>query len=1534
MNKNESCLTGEVILQIEEGRIPSQAMHSIESHVSTCDACRDTFDKALRSPEWTEELRPALLESSDVLPPFDKGCAADDAASLQADITRLLGPTDDPRMLGRIGLYEVAGVIGRGGMGIVFKAFDASLDRYVAIKMLAPHLATSGAARKRFVREGKAAAAVVDDHVMPVYAVDEWQGVPYLVMQYSRGRSLQQRLNEQGPLELKEILRIGTQAARGLAAAHAQGLVHRDVKPSNILLSDTVERAILMDFGLARAVDDASMTRTGTVAGTPQYMSPEQARAESIDQRSDLFSLGSVLYAMCTGRPPYRGDSAVAVLKLICDKEARPITEINSDIPPWLCDVIDRLMSKSPEQRFASAEEVADLLEECLAHVQQPEVAPLPASAINIRSAVSAENHGSGRRVARWLATALLLPAIFALGVVIVLEYNKGTLTITSEADVPIRIMQGDEVVKVMTVSSDGASVRISAGAYRVVIDGPIRGLTVLDGSVTVQRREEENVRIVNTQRSNSSDVAETAHGYEEKIVRQDTSASSLLQRLLNDHQATFVDEVAIANRRVVVDFYAGIDTLPEMNNGGSNTKVYRRLLQELNDIRGVTVNVLVIPKASQKNKIQLAVIRTPSDELSGRISAVVAAIAKTDIGMSFQPKRSQLVHGAIVKHTGNEAQVSLGADDGIIDGTKFTVIRGSQYVASMTAVSTKSDNCLAQIDQSAGIEVGDIVIASVDAATNARKRPDVTGDSKGTGEIESTATAILESRSSMTGEFPGTFANEIESAKQEASSDGQAVASPGKSTALVILSHPAELRNGNSIQQAAISMALGQLTAADFCGVLNYAPQGSQSTSWMWKDEKGNGLVMLRDRRSDLNKALAASRPGDFPSYDEALQLALDALSTCPAKNRHMLVLTDGDPTLQDESILSKFADAGITISVVHADLHGEPYYRIPKLMAQKTGGQYWVLNKKAPSSSFETLFRDATKVIKSFAEPKPLNPAAERRSSGRSTKSSWPNKNVEDWVWENFNSLVTVRVKGPEIQASAKGWIVPGRQNVVVRKRLVASKESEVTVQTIDGKIYQARVVGEPIENFVLLAVDALPFSGLSIGETGRVTEGDQLYVISSHFRAHAVKVVGSVDTVAAAGDPDWNHTTPYSIDIADSGEVELPKGSAIVTKFGKFAGILGGVDGSEGLVIPADYMQCATTKLLERASDSETAHSARPTTDEADPKMHVIAEEGEWTLEDGVTLQIRSREDKLFGEVYRAIINWKPTKDRPALSYEVDVAGDEHYKWAVAWEDGKSMIWLLAKGNYQSGSSIRSIDYSVPANIVTAVGYGDDRFDLRLPELTRLQKSRRNPFSIGSPWVRLPKRLDKRLVKHFGLGEPQFGISSLLPTGPYIPGGQYAESAILIDDWTFRGQVKDADGQPMPGVDVYATTAWSQTVKLDDAKTDKDGNYKLTIRLDLMTFAQLRRVLIFVEQPNAGLFVPSQADFYLRLSANEEPQQLLDSVRLELQEKKSPLPKMIRLPKTFAAEESAPVATPEQPSQTDFKHSKTQNSLSSKA
>ena len=161
------------------------------------------------------------------------------------------------------------------------------------------------------------------------------------------------------------------QAAAGLAAAYEQGVIHRDVKPANILLENGVERTLLTDFGLARTVDDASLTHTGIVAGTPHYMSPEQANAESTDHRSDLFSLGSVLYFMATGRPPFRAERAMGVLKRICHDRHRPVWEVNADLPDQLGAIIDRLLQKKPRHRFAGAAEVKQRLTAALAEIQQ-----------------------------------------------------------------------------------------------------------------------------------------------------------------------------------------------------------------------------------------------------------------------------------------------------------------------------------------------------------------------------------------------------------------------------------------------------------------------------------------------------------------------------------------------------------------------------------------------------------------------------------------------------------------------------------------------------------------------------------------------------------------------------------------------------------------------------------------------------------------------------------------------------------------------------------------------------------------------------------------------------------------------------------------------------------------------------------------------------------------------------------------------------------------------------------------------------------
>ena len=386
MNSNRATCDHESLELLLCDKLADDRREALESHLDECAPCRQRLEQLAAEPAlWTEAHE--ALSSADDLPAHDRWTAAENSSVVsRADtdgaraehIVGFLAPTDDPRMLGRFGGYEIAGVIGCGGMGIVLKGLDVALNRYVAIKVLAPHLATSAAARMRFAREARAAAAVVHENVIAIHAVSESGGLPYLVMPYVRGTSLQKRLDAQGPLAAAEILRIGRQVAAGMAAAHSQGLVHRDIKPANILLEDGVERLTITDFGLARAADDASLTRSGIIAGTPQFMSPEQARGDSIDARSDLFSLGSVLYTLCTGHAPFRSETPYGVLRRISDDTPRPIREFNPEIPEWLSAIVEKLHAKLPADRFQSAGEVALLFEQCLAHVQQPTAVEVP----------------------------------------------------------------------------------------------------------------------------------------------------------------------------------------------------------------------------------------------------------------------------------------------------------------------------------------------------------------------------------------------------------------------------------------------------------------------------------------------------------------------------------------------------------------------------------------------------------------------------------------------------------------------------------------------------------------------------------------------------------------------------------------------------------------------------------------------------------------------------------------------------------------------------------------------------------------------------------------------------------------------------------------------------------------------------------------------------------------------------------------------------------------------------------------------------
>jgi eukaryotic-like serine/threonine-protein kinase len=310
-----------------------------------------------------------------------------------AELTSFLAPPQGPDEIGRLGGYRILNILGAGAMGVVFHAEDLQLRRSVALKALQPTLALSEAARTRFLREAQAAAALDHDNIVHIYQVGEDRGTPFLAMQFLRGESLSDRLKRERPLPLAETLRIGREVAEGLAAAHEQGLIHRDIKPGNIWLEKKEEggkrspsdssfnlspssfkRAKILDFGLARPIGDSPshLTHHGVIVGTPGYMAPEQAQGKKVDARADLFSLGVTLYLLCTGERPFRGPDVMSTLLALATHHPPPPSARNAGIPQALSDLVMQLLAKDPNQRPAFARDV-------VAAIQAIELA-LPAS--------------------------------------------------------------------------------------------------------------------------------------------------------------------------------------------------------------------------------------------------------------------------------------------------------------------------------------------------------------------------------------------------------------------------------------------------------------------------------------------------------------------------------------------------------------------------------------------------------------------------------------------------------------------------------------------------------------------------------------------------------------------------------------------------------------------------------------------------------------------------------------------------------------------------------------------------------------------------------------------------------------------------------------------------------------------------------------------------------------------------------------------------------------------------------------------------
>jgi len=443
------CSDPETLQRFFLGQLPEEEVERLAEHVEQCGRCleilltlrgEDALLLAIQAAAAgnvlpAEELLETIIERASglTLPQV-----TEPGGGLLAQVARFpndpspetygfLAPPEQPDELGRLGPYRVLKVLGAGGMGVVFQADDPQLQRRIALKVLRPRLQASPSAQQRFVREARAAARLTHDHVVAILHIGEDRGVLFLAMPFLEGETLENRLQRDTRLAAADVPRIGREIAAGLAAAHQQGLIHRDVKPSNVWLealpsplAPLGSRVKLLDFGLARATGDPRVSQSGAIVGTPAYMAPEQARGEPLDPRCDLFSLGCVLYRMVTGAMPFKGASMMATLRSLELDQPQPPHVLVPEMPLALSELILQLLAKVPDERPQSALRVVEALtaiEQNLAAAPPRRTEPEP-----IRP------RGRHLLVAAALLLIALVPLAYLLGPTFRMATNKGEL--------------------------------------------------------------------------------------------------------------------------------------------------------------------------------------------------------------------------------------------------------------------------------------------------------------------------------------------------------------------------------------------------------------------------------------------------------------------------------------------------------------------------------------------------------------------------------------------------------------------------------------------------------------------------------------------------------------------------------------------------------------------------------------------------------------------------------------------------------------------------------------------------------------------------------------------------------------------------------------------------------------------------------------------------------------------------------------------------------------------------------------------------
>lgn len=552
------------------GKLDPVASSECEQHLTRCEPCietinglevTDTFDGLVFGSEEklddSFQSNQADVSAVDSLMRRMMSLSKDKSAfaqksGLSVDVVRLLKPVDPEQGLGRIDHYIVQEVLGTGSTGVVFRAVDNKLNRTVAIKILRPSL--GAAARERFIAEARATANLNDSNIVTIFHVGEMSELAFIVMQWLPGETLEQRLSRDSILDCESTRRLGQQIAAGLAAAHVKGLVHRDIKPANLWITET-DQVKILDFGLVRMMDeDPQLTCTGMIAGTPCFMSPEQSRGGELDARSDLFSLGCVMYQCLTGKLPFMSSNALATLQSIQRDQPVAPNQLDTETPEDISDLVMMLLEKSPWRRPPSAQQVQSALGanredwnfNCDRYADK-------ALGSGSRSGTKTATHFDRQSIGRetrpgffWPVVCLLCSILgwgsFAFGPQIIrIATNQGEIEIrTNDPDVQIEVLKGGAQVQIVDLKTQ-QSLWVGAGDYQIRPMADSNSISIDREQLTLSRGEKVIVTV-------TKETKAVAESNVTKDSENQLNAGLLLNTLSVDELET---ALALRNARV-----------------------------------------------------------------------------------------------------------------------------------------------------------------------------------------------------------------------------------------------------------------------------------------------------------------------------------------------------------------------------------------------------------------------------------------------------------------------------------------------------------------------------------------------------------------------------------------------------------------------------------------------------------------------------------------------------------------------------------------------------------------------------------------------------------------------------------------------------------------------------------------------------------------------------------------------------------------------------------------------------------------------